>query len=224
MPAWPGQAPALQHAFGYSGAALLRGGSLYTAGLFPRAVSVIRERFTGFLGFPWFPLARFLLNPCGMARPSPFPLPWGGSPSSARIRFSAAATSFLVGSEMLLPLQFSTQLRQPGMQSKGRATTGLPVAGSQSKTPAGQKLRHSRSRRHSWQLIVGNQGNRSLRLRGMDTRFSPNMTRNRTGSPSEAVNAAFLWAGRVLLFFHAAVRESPHSSRREYPPPRNGLD
>jgi len=170
-----------------------------------------------------FPRARFLSDPCGMACPCPFPLPRGeGSPSSARIRLSAAATSFLPGSEMHLALQFSAQLRQPGMQSKGRATTGLPVSRSHSKTPAGQKLRHSRSRRHTSQLRVGNQGKRSLRLRSIGTVFSPNSMRNRTGCPCEAVNGAFLWAGRVLRFFHAAGGEFPRSSPREYPPPRNG--
>jgi len=95
---------------------------------------------------------------------------------------------------MLLPLQFSAQLRQPGMQSKGRATMGLPVAGSQSKTPAGQKLRPSRSRTQSSQSMVGNQGNRSLRLRGLDNEFTPDMTGNRTGPPSAALSGAFLWA------------------------------
>jgi hypothetical protein len=93
---------------------------------------------------------------------------------------------------MLLPLQFSAQIRQPGMQSKGRVTTGLPVAGSQSKTPAGQKLRHSKSRRHPWNLIVGNQGKRALRLQGIDNEFSPNMTRDRTGPPGVALSRAFL--------------------------------
>src|SRR5208337_4217054 len=78
---------------------------------------------------------RTLLDRLGMGRPHPFPSPGGDeSPSSARIRFNAAATSFLPGSEMPLALHFSAQLRQPGIQSKGRATTGLPVAGSQSKT------------------------------------------------------------------------------------------
>lgn len=146
------------------------------------------------------------------------------SPSSARIRFSAVATSFLPGSEMPLALQFSAQLRQPGIQSKGRATTGLPVAGSQSKTAAGQKLRHSRSERHASPLMVGNQGNRSLRLRGIDTKFSPNLTRNRTGCPREALSGAFLWHGLVLLFFHAAGRGFRHSSYCEYPSLRIGLD
>ena len=146
------------------------------------------------------------------------------SPFSARIRFSAAATSFLPGSEMPLALHFSAQLRQPGMQSKGRATTGLPVAGSQSKTAAGQKLRHSRSKRHTSPLMMGNQGNRSLRLRGINTKFSPNMTRNLTGYPSEALNGAFLWHEPVLLFSHAAGRGFRHSSYCEYPSPRNGLD
>ena len=161
----------------------------------------------------------------GSSEPDPFRSSRGeGSPSSARIRFSAAATSFLPGSEMPLALQFSAQMRQPGIQSKGRATRGLPVAGSQSKTPAGQKLRHSRSARHTSQLMVGNQGNRSLRLRSLDTAFSPNLTRNRTGCPGEALSGASLWAGLVLLFSCAAGREFPHSWHREYPPPRNGLD
>lgn len=163
-------------------------GSLYSLALFPRL-----ECDYGTISR--CPLARFLFDLCGMARIRLFSLPDGERrPSSARIRFSAAATSFLPGSEMLRPLQFSAQLRQPGMQSKGRATMGLPVAGSQSKTPAGQKLRHSRSRRQSSQSMVGNQGNRSLRLRGLDNEFSPNMTGNRTGPPSEALSGAFLWA------------------------------
>jgi hypothetical protein len=166
-----------------------------------------------------------LLDRRGMACPHPCPSPRGeGSPSSARIRFSAAATSFLPGSEMPLALHFSAQLRQPGIQSRGRATTGLPVAGSQSKTAAGQKLRHSKSARHASPLMVGNQGNRSLRLRRIDTKFSPNLTRNRTGRPREALSGAFLWHGPVLQFFHAAGRGFRHSSYCEYPSPRNGLD
>ena len=166
-----------------------------------------------------------MLEGCGIARPHPVPSPHGeGSPSSARIRLSAAATSFLPGSEMPLALHFSAQLRQPGIQSKGRATTGLPVAGSQSKTAAGQKLRQSRSERHTSLLMMGNQGNRSLRLRGIDTKFSPNMTRNQTGCPREALSGAFLWHGPVLLFSHAAGRGFLHLSYCEYPSPRNGLD
>jgi hypothetical protein len=85
-------------------------------------------------------------------------------PSSLRIRFSAAATSSLPGSEMQWILQFSAQLRQPGMQSKGRATMGQPVLESQSNTSAGQWLRHSRSQMHAFLSMAGNQGNRSRRL------------------------------------------------------------
>ena len=153
----------------------------YSADLLPPAGNMMTGRFRGFLGFLLFPLARFLLGPFGMARPHPCPSPgWEGSPSAARIRFRAATTSFFPGSEMPLALQLSAQLRQPGIQSKGRATIGLPVARSQSKTPAGQKLRHSKSRRHTWESMVGNQGNRSRRLRIVGTAFSPKMTRNRS--------------------------------------------
>jgi len=186
---------------------------------------MITGRFRGFLGFLFFPLARFLLGPFGMARPHPCPSPgWEGSPSAARNRFRAATTSSLPGSEMPLALQLSAQMQQPGIQSKGRATIGLPVARSQSKTPAGQKLRHSKSRRHTWELMVGNQGNRSRRLRVVGTTLSPKMIRDRTGPPKEALSGVFLWACPVLLLYHAAVLKSLRSLHRAYPGLRYDLE
>jgi len=152
-----------------------------------------------------------------MVRPHPCASPgWEGSPSAVRIRFRAATTSFLPGSEMPLALQLSAQMQQPGMQSKGRATIGLPVARSQSKTPAGQKLRHSKSRRHTRELMVGNQGNRSRRLRVVGTVFSPKLIRNRPGPPKEALSGAFLWACPVLQLYHAAVLKSLDSLHHAY--------
>ena len=182
-------------------------------------------RFPGFPGFLLFPLARFLVGPFGMARPHPCASPgWVGSPSAARIRFRAASTCFLPGSEMPLALQLSAQMQQPGIQSKGRATIGLPVARSHSKTPAGQKLRQSKSRRHTWELMIGNQKNRSRRLRIVGTAFSPKLIRNRIGPPKEALSGAFLWACPVLLLYHAAVLKSLDSLLRAYPGLRYDLE
>jgi len=148
------------------------GARAYFGALFAGVVNVITE--LGFADF-WLPWARRCRDrrAATTCLAPTVPLLLGRRPSSERMRFSAAATAFLPGSVILLPLQFSAQLLQPGMQSRGRATIGAPVAGSQSKTFAGQKLRHSRSRRHPWQLMVGYQGNRSLGLRGFGTAFSP---------------------------------------------------
>ena len=181
------------------------------------------ERPARFGVFHLLPLARFLLEAGDAVRLGEIRRPrvdW--IPSSVRILLSAAATCFLPGSERRLAWQFSAQLWQPGMQSKGRATTGMPVLGSQSNTPAGQKLRHSRSRRHILQLNVGNHGNCILRLRSVDTVSSPKSMGNRTGCPCEAVNGAVLWAEHVRLSFHAAGPKSPHFRRRGYPPAQSG--
>ena len=79
---------------------------------------------------------------------------------------------------------------------------GLPVARSQSKTPAGQKLRHSKSRRHTRELMVGNQGNRSRRLRIVGTAFSPKMIRDRTG-PQRKRSATPFFGFAPLFYFSA---------------------